>query len=155
MPVTNGMPPLADLLGEAAAGDPQHPPQQPQLVPESGWYSGQTQPAATARAQRRQPGERWVRAALAMLRWYKGALSPLMASTCRFLPTCSQYSMDSYSADRLAAAALQPLGPSGYDPTAWPPVGLAWLFRVEGSAEVAVVVGLATFLRLSHALLFE
>ncbi|KAF6249164.1 hypothetical protein COO60DRAFT_991937, partial [Scenedesmus sp. NREL 46B-D3] len=48
-----------------------------------------------------------------------------------------------------------PWGPSGYDPTAWPPVGLAWLFRVEGSAEVAVVVGLATFLRLSHALLFE
>jgi hypothetical protein len=34
-------------------------------------------------------------------------------------------------------------------------VGLAWLFRVEGSAEVAVVVGLAAFVRLSHALLFE
>jgi hypothetical protein len=37
-----------------------------------------------------------VRAALAALKWYKGFLSPSMASTCRFLPTCSQYSMDSY-----------------------------------------------------------
>jgi hypothetical protein len=37
-----------------------------------------------------------VRAALAALKWYKGFLSPSMASTCRFLPTCSHYSMDSY-----------------------------------------------------------
>jgi len=37
-----------------------------------------------------------VRAALAALKWYKGFLSPTMAATCRFQPTCSQYSMDSY-----------------------------------------------------------
>ncbi|WIA19696.1 hypothetical protein OEZ85_005623 [Tetradesmus obliquus] len=75
-----------------------------------------------------------------------------------------QYSMDSYRAYGVAKGTVltawrllrcNPWGPSGYDPTAWPPVGLAWLFRVEGSAEVAVVVGLAAFVRLSHALLFE
>jgi hypothetical protein len=51
------------------------------------------QPVAAADTQVDSPG---VRAALAALKWYKGFLSPNMASTCRFLPTCSQYSMDSY-----------------------------------------------------------
>jgi putative component of membrane protein insertase Oxa1/YidC/SpoIIIJ protein YidD len=41
-----------------------------------------------------------------MLRWYKSALSPMMASTCRFLPTCSQYSMDSYRQDRRTLSAV-------------------------------------------------
>jgi hypothetical protein len=49
----------------------------------------------------------------------------------------------------------QPAGNSGYDPTSWPPVGLGPLFSLPFSAEVAVVVGAATVLRLGHALLFE
>ena len=38
------------------------------------------------------------RAALWMLRFYKDGISPMMPSSCRFLPTCSSYSMDSYKA---------------------------------------------------------
>jgi hypothetical protein len=46
-------------------------------------------------------------------------------------------------------------GDSGYDPTVWPPPKLGWLFKFDHSAEVAVVVGVAAFVRFSHALLFE
>ena len=46
-------------------------------------------------------------------------------------------------------------GNDGYDPTSWPPVGLAPLFRLDYSAEVAVVLGAALVVRLGHALLFE
>lgn len=48
-----------------------------------------------------------------------------------------------------------PWGGSGYDPTSWPPVGLAPLFALPYSAEVAVVVGTALVVRFTHALLFE
>jgi hypothetical protein len=49
-----------------------------------------------------------------------------------------------------------PWGGSGIDNTAWPPVGLPpWLFSARYSAEVAVVLGAALFVRFSHALLFE
>lgn len=41
-------------------------------------------------------GSPGVRAALAALRFYKQGISPLMPSACRFLPTCSEYSMGSY-----------------------------------------------------------
>lgn len=61
-----------------------HPQQQQQEASDAG---------ATEGGGIDSPG---VRAALAALKWYKGFLSPSMASTCRFLPTCSQYSMDSY-----------------------------------------------------------
>ena len=33
-----------------------------------------------------------------MIRFYKQGISPLMPSTCRFLPTCSSYAMESYKA---------------------------------------------------------
>lgn len=36
------------------------------------------------------------RVALAMLAFYRSALSPLMQSTCRYQPTCSNYSIESY-----------------------------------------------------------
>jgi hypothetical protein len=89
MPVVTDMPPLADLLGDAAAGSSSS--EQPSSSSSSD--SSQQQQQQETDSKEDSPG---VRAALAMLRWYKGALSPLMASTCRFLPTCSQYSMDSY-----------------------------------------------------------
>ncbi|KAI8467686.1 MAG: hemolytic domain-containing protein, partial [Monoraphidium minutum] len=104
-----------------------------------------------------------VRAALALLSFYRRGLSPLMQSTCRFLPTCSQYSIDSYKrygvwrGTVLTAWRLlrcNPWGDSGYDPTSWPPVGIAPLFAWEYSAQVAVVAGTALVLKLGHALLF-
>lgn len=121
--------------------------------------------AATRDEQQQEKGDSpGVKAALAMLRWYKSTVSPMMPSTCRFLPTCSSYSMDSYRAYGVAKGTVltawrlmrcNPWGGSGYDPTTWPPPGLGWLFRVEGSAEVAVVVGAAALVRFTHAVLFE
>lgn len=92
-----------------------------------------------------------VRAALAALRFYKEALSPLMQSTCRFLPTCSSYSMAAYTQHGVARGTVltawrllrcNPWGGRGYDPPAWPPVGLEAAFdSFAYSAEVACVVG--------------
>eukprot|EP00775_Hariotina_reticulata_P012548 gene12549-12681_t len=105
-----------------------------------------------------------VQAALALLRWYKGVLSPMMQSTCRFLPTCSQYSIDSYKAYGVARGTVltawrllrcNPWGPSGYDPTTWPPPGLEVVFKYQYSAEAAVVLGTCLFYRFMHALIFE
>lgn len=36
------------------------------------------------------------RMALAMLAFYRNGISPLMPSSCRYIPTCSNYSIDSY-----------------------------------------------------------
>lgn len=38
------------------------------------------------------------RIALAMLAFYRNAISPLMPSNCRYLPSCSVYSIESYKA---------------------------------------------------------
>jgi hypothetical protein len=91
MPAVTDMPPLADLLGEATASN--SPSEQPSSSSSSSSSDSSQQQQPQDGDSQDSPG---VRAALAMLRWYKGALSPNMASTCRFLPTCSQYSMDSY-----------------------------------------------------------
>jgi hypothetical protein len=45
------------------------------------------------------------RAALAALAFYRNVLSPLMPSTCRFLPSCSVYSIESYK--RFGALRMQ------------------------------------------------
>ena len=81
-----------------------------------------------------------VRAALVALKFYKAAISPLLPASCRFLPTCSEYSMQAYrrfgvcrgtalTAWRLARC--NPWGGRGYDPPKWPPPGLEWAFGGE------------------------
>jgi putative membrane protein insertion efficiency factor len=71
-------------------------------------------------------------AALAALRLYKAAISPLLPPSCRFLPTCSEYAARAYrefgigkgtvlTAWRLARC--NPLGGRGWDPPTWPPPG--------------------------------
>lgn len=79
-----------------------------------------------------------VRAALAALRAYKRYVSPLLPPSCRFLPTCSEYSAAAYrrfgvprgtalTAWRLLRCApwggwLGGTGPGvAYDPPRWPP----------------------------------
>jgi putative membrane protein insertion efficiency factor len=56
---------------------------------------------------------------------YRHALSPFLPPSCRFTPTCSQYSRDAiekYGAARGSLLALKrlmkchPLHPGGYDP---------------------------------------
>ena len=49
------------------------------------------------------------RAAIWMLNFYKTGISPLMPSSCRFLPTCSSYSMDSYRKYGELCVSLQPV----------------------------------------------
>jgi len=65
------------------------------------------------------------RVALAMLRFYKRAISPLLPPSCRFQPTCSDYACEAIEkygilkGGRLAIWRIlrcNPFGGSGYDP---------------------------------------
>ncbi len=62
---------------------------------------------------------------LALLRFYKRAISPLLGGHCRFLPTCSEYALEAitkYGALKGGFMALwrllrcNPFGKGGYDP---------------------------------------
>ncbi|PNH02547.1 hypothetical protein TSOC_011464 [Tetrabaena socialis] len=113
----------------------------------------QEQPEGRAAAAGEEPPvSPGVRVALSLLAFYRGVLSPLMPSTCRFLPTCSNYSIESYKkygtvrGTVLTAWRLlrcNPWGGRGYDPPAWPPVGLAPLYSVPYTPELTVVLGVA------------
>ena len=63
--------------------------------------------------------------ALALLHFYKAALSPWLPSACRFRPTCSEYMMDAVSKYGVPRgvwlglkrlARCQPFSQGGYDP---------------------------------------
>ena len=65
------------------------------------------------------------KALIALIRFYKRFLSPMLPSACRFSPTCSEYAMEAigkYGALKggyLAARRLlrcHPFHPGGYDP---------------------------------------
>lgn len=62
---------------------------------------------------------------LALIRFYRGYISPMFPPVCRFTPTCSQYALEAiqkYGAWRGGWLALKricrchPWGGSGYDP---------------------------------------
>jgi putative membrane protein insertion efficiency factor len=62
---------------------------------------------------------------LALLRWYKRHISPLLRPACRYLPTCSEYAMEAierHGAFRGGILAVwrvlrcNPFFPGGYDP---------------------------------------
>lgn len=62
---------------------------------------------------------------LAMIRFYRGAISPLLGANCRFIPTCSAYAMqaiEKYGAWKGGWLALRrilrchPFCKGGYDP---------------------------------------
>ena len=64
-------------------------------------------------------------AALALLRWYKRSVSPLMPPACRYTPTCSEYAMEAierYGVGRGTYLAVRrvlschPFARGGYDP---------------------------------------
>lgn len=64
-------------------------------------------------------------AALALLRWYKRSVSPLMPPACRYTPTCSEYAMEAierYGVGRGTLMAVRrvlschPFARGGYDP---------------------------------------
>lgn len=69
-----------------------------------------------------------VKAALSMLRFYKREISPLLPNSCRYVPTCSEYSMIAYKKYGVAKGTIltawrlcrcNPLGGSGFDPPRW------------------------------------
>uniref|UniRef100_A0A1D1YZA9 UPF0161 protein At3g09310 n=1 Tax=Anthurium amnicola TaxID=1678845 RepID=A0A1D1YZA9_9ARAE len=69
-----------------------------------------------------------VKVALSMLRFYKREISPLMLPSCRYVPTCSEYSMQAYKKYGVAKGTIltawrlcrcNPLGGSGFDPPRW------------------------------------
>ncbi|KVH95049.1 UPF0161 protein At3g09310 isoform X2 [Cynara cardunculus var. scolymus] len=69
-----------------------------------------------------------VKVALSMLRFYKREISPLMPNSCRYVPTCSEYSMTAYKKYGVIKGSIlttwrlcrcNPLGGSGFDPPRW------------------------------------
>ncbi|GLT92563.1 hypothetical protein SLE2022_103940 [Rubroshorea leprosula] len=69
-----------------------------------------------------------VRAALSMLRFYKREISPIIPKSCRYVPTCSEYSMEAYKKYGVVKGTIltawrlcrcNPLGGSGFDPPRW------------------------------------
>ncbi|GFR50595.1 hypothetical protein Agub_g12870, partial [Astrephomene gubernaculifera] len=93
-----------------------------------------------------------VRAALSLLAFYRNVMSPLMPSTCRFLPSCSVYSIEAYKSYGVVRGSVltawrllrcNPWGGRGYDPPCWPPVGLEALYRLPLTSEVTVALMVA------------
>ncbi|GMI69606.1 hypothetical protein like AT3G09310 [Hibiscus trionum] len=69
-----------------------------------------------------------VKAALSMLKFYKREISPVLPKSCRFVPTCSEYSMEAYKKYGVVKGTVltawrlcrcNPLGGSGFDPPRW------------------------------------
>ena len=69
-------------------------------------------------------------AAIASLRWYKRTISPLLPPGCRFVPTCSEYAVQSFQRFSPPQAAVltawrlvrcNPTGGQGVDEPVWPP----------------------------------
>ncbi|XP_009602036.1 UPF0161 protein At3g09310 [Nicotiana tabacum] len=69
-----------------------------------------------------------VKAALSMLKFYKREISPIMPKSCRYVPTCSEYSMIAYKKYGVVKGTVltawrlcrcNPLGGSGFDPPRW------------------------------------
>ncbi|KAK1299162.1 UPF0161 protein [Acorus calamus] len=69
-----------------------------------------------------------VKTALSMLRFYKREISPILPKSCRYVPTCSEYSMIAYKKYGVVKGTVltawrlcrcNPLGGSGFDPPRW------------------------------------
>ncbi|KAL0916220.1 hypothetical protein M5K25_013713 [Dendrobium thyrsiflorum] len=69
-----------------------------------------------------------VRAALSMLKFYRSEISPLLPSSCRYVPSCSVYSMEAYKKYGFVKGTIltawrlcrcNPLGGHGFDPPRW------------------------------------
>ncbi|MBR3750368.1 MAG: membrane protein insertion efficiency factor YidD [Clostridia bacterium] len=65
------------------------------------------------------------RVALALIRWYKRSISPLQPPSCRFIPTCSEYTYQAIERFGVLKGCLLGLGrilrcnpffKGGYDP---------------------------------------
>ena len=87
-----------------------------------------------------------VGAAIGVVRFYKAAISPVLPKSCRFIPTCSTYSIEAFERFGFSRGMLLttwrllrcvPWGGSGYDPPRWPPVGYWHVGSVEETNRIA------------------
>ena len=71
-----------------------------------------------------------VSASLGLVTFYRKVISPLTPPSCRFIPTCSTYALESFERYGFAKGftltawrifRCNPWGGSGYDPPTWPP----------------------------------
>jgi len=62
---------------------------------------------------------------IALIRFYRACLSPLLGPSCRYYPTCSQYALDAYAEHNFFYASwltfwrvlrCNPFSKGGYDP---------------------------------------
>jgi putative membrane protein insertion efficiency factor len=62
---------------------------------------------------------------MALIRFYRAYLSPLLGPSCRYYPTCSQYALEAYDAHNFFYASwltiwrilrCNPFSKGGYDP---------------------------------------
>ncbi len=62
---------------------------------------------------------------IALIRFYRAYLSPLLGPSCRYYPTCSQYALEAYGAHNFFYASwltiwrilrCNPFSKGGYDP---------------------------------------
>ncbi|KAK4802327.1 hypothetical protein SAY86_000530 [Trapa natans] len=82
-------------------------------------------PTSPQDARENSPG---VEVALSMLRFYKREISPILPNSCRYIPSCSVYSMEAYKKYGVVKGTVltawrlcrcNPLGGSGFDPPRW------------------------------------
>uniref|UniRef100_A0A7S0QB70 Membrane protein insertion efficiency factor n=1 Tax=Coccolithus braarudii TaxID=221442 RepID=A0A7S0QB70_9EUKA len=82
--------------------------------------------------ERQQPAGAVTEWAVGALKWYKRALSPLLPPGCRFVPTCSEYAIQSFEQFSPVQAAVltvwrlvrcNPTAGYGVDAPQWPPPG--------------------------------
>ncbi|KAL6781362.1 hypothetical protein ACKKBG_A10835 [Auxenochlorella protothecoides x Auxenochlorella symbiontica] len=78
------------------------------------------------------------RSAISLLKGYRAFISPLLQPVCRFIPSCSVYSIEAYETYGATKGTVlmvwrilrcTPWGGSGLDPVQWPPPGLERFFR--------------------------
>lgn len=79
-------------------------------------------------------------AAVGAVRFYKAAISPVLPRSCRFVPSCSSYSIEAFESYGFARGMVltawrimrcTPFGGRGYDPPSWPPVRYRYVGIVE------------------------
>lgn len=84
---------------------------------------------------RAEPASLGVKAALWLLRGYKLLISPFFAGSCRYLPSCADYTAEAIERHGLGAGVwlgggrlcrCHPFGGSGHDPV---PLTFSWLRR--------------------------
>ena len=73
----------------------------------------------------KQPLKLWKSLFILPIKFYQLAISPMLPSTCRHLPTCSEYTIEAINTHGVFKGILKgtcrilrcnPLGSSGYDP---------------------------------------